>query len=102
MLSAAGEGYPDPVLQDPDGDPWRLVGRRLDDACLTDPDRCRELWEEKRKCLTRMARGMILITPRRPWARDPMGKAPAPGLEKPEVGLPFGDGGRPTVSGAGR
>jgi hypothetical protein len=60
----AGEGYPDLVLQDPDGDPWLLVDLKLDDACLTDPDRRRELWEEKRKYLTSMARGMILITPR--------------------------------------
>jgi hypothetical protein len=79
----AGEGYPDLVLQDPDGDPWLLVDLKLDDACLTDPDRRRELWEEKRKYLTSMARGMILITPRWLWARDPMGKAPAPGLEEP-------------------
>jgi hypothetical protein len=79
----AGEGYPDLVLQDPDGDPWLLVDLKLDDAYLTDPDRRRELWEEKRKYLTSMARGLILITPRWLWARDPMGKAPAPGLEEP-------------------
>ncbi|GEM_PF-678644 len=79
----AGEGYPDLVLWDPDGDPWLLVDLKLDDAYLTDPGRRRRLWEEKRKYLSSMARGMIFLTPRWLWARDPMGEAPAPGLEEP-------------------
>ena len=78
-----GEGYPDLVLLDPEGDPWLLVEFKPDDAHLTDPKRRRELWEDKRKYLGGMARGMLFVTPSRLWARDPRGEAPDTGLEEP-------------------
>jgi hypothetical protein len=78
-----GEGYPDLVLLDPEGDPWLLVEFKPDDAHLTDPERRRELWEDKRKYLGGMARGMLFVTPRWLWARDPRGEAPDPRLEEP-------------------
>jgi len=74
-----GEGYPDLVLLDPEGDPWLLVEFKPDDAHLTDPERRRRLWEDKRKYPGGMARGMLFVTLRRLWARDPRARRLPPG-----------------------
>jgi hypothetical protein len=109
-----GEGYSDLVLLDPEGDPWLLVEFKPDDAHLTDPERRRRLWEGRRKYLGGMARGMLFVTPRWLWARDPRGEAPDPGL--PEElwifpgsprrtcgsGSPSGVGSRRPTNAAGR
>ncbi|RTG93861.1 N-6 DNA methylase [Thermus scotoductus] len=70
----SGEGYPDLVLLNAQGDPWVVGDFKLEDRHIADPASNAALWREKRKYVTGTTRYVLFVTPRYLQLRDATGK----------------------------
>ena len=79
--TAAG-GFADLQLLSPKGKAWVVGDLKKDDNILTDPNRRKGLWEEKRKYVSGLTRYALFVTPKFVWVVLPNGSE-VPGLARP-------------------